>query len=48
MVNAPITFENLGSVTPDEISKLKAMHIFDHVNYHMIFDIKTDIKLNRR
>ena len=42
--NRCIVFERLDGVTPDEMRKGKIKYRYEHVNVHMIFDIKMDGK----
>ena len=44
MENVCISFENIGGLTPDDISKVKVRHVYDHINTHMILDINMDGK----
>ena len=48
MTNFRIAFENLDGVTSDEVSKGKIKPGYEHVNAHMIFDIKMDGKFTRK
>ena len=42
MANICISFDNIDKVTPNEISKVTFKPRYEHVNVHMIFDIKMD------
>ena len=48
MTNVHIAFEKLDGVTPVEMRKGKIKLGYEHVNVHMIFDIKMDGKLTRK
>ena len=48
MTNIRITFENLDGVTSDDIRKGKIRPECEHVNVHMIFDIKMDGKFTKK
>ena len=48
MANFRIAFENLDGVTPNEMSKRNIKPGYEHVNVHMIFDIKMDGKFTRK
>ena len=48
MANVCIAFEELDSVTPDEMRKGKIRPGYGHVNLHMIFDINMDGKFTRK
>ena len=48
MTNIRIVFEKLDSVTPDEMRKGKIKPVYEHVNVHMIFDIKMDGNFTRK
>ena len=48
MTNFRISFERLDGVTPDEMRKGKIKPGYEHVNEHIIFDIKMDGKFNRK
>ena len=43
-----IVFDNIDGVTPDWMSKGKIKPGYEHVNAHMIFDIKMDGKFTRK
>ena len=47
-MNVHIAFEKIDGVTPDEMSKEKIKHGYEHVNMHMLFDISMDGKFYRR
>ena len=44
MANVRIAFDKLDNVTPNEMRKRKIRPGYEHVNVHMIFDIKVDGK----
>ena len=44
ITNFRIAFEKLDGITPDEMRKGKIKPGYDHVNVHMVFDIKMDGK----
>ena len=48
MTNICIEFEKLDGDTPDEMRKEKIKPGYEHVNMHMIFDIKIDGKFTRK
>ena len=48
MRNVHIEFEKLDSVAPDETRKGKIKPGYEHVNVHMIFNIKMDGKFTRK
>ena len=48
MTNVHIVFEKLDGVTPDEMRKEKIKPGYEHVNVHMMFDIKMDEKFTRK
>ena len=48
MANVCIEFEKLDGVTPDDTRKIKISPTYEHVNVHMVFDIKMDGKFNRK
>ena len=48
MTNFRISFEKLDGVTHDEMRKGKINPVYEHINVHMIFDIKMDGKFTRK
>ena len=48
MTNVRITFEKLGGITPDEMSKGRVKPVYDDVNVQMIFYINVDGKFTRK
>ena len=48
MTNVRISLEKLDCVTPDEMRKGGIKPVYEHVNVHMIFDIKMDGKFTRK
>ena len=48
MTNICIEFNNLDGIRLDEMSKGKINPGYEHINVHMIFDIKMDGKFIRR
>ena len=48
MTNVRIAFEKLDGVTSDEMRKGNIKPGYEHVNVHMIFDIKMDGKFTRK
>ena len=48
MMHVRISFDNLDDITPDGIRKGKIKPVYEHVNVHIIFDIKMDGKFARR
>ena len=48
MTNVHIAFENIDGVTPDDMRKGNIKPGYEHVNVHMIFDIKMDGKFTKR
>ena len=48
MTNVRIAFEKFEGVTPDDTMKGKIKPGYEHVNVHMIFDIKMDGKFTRK
>ena len=48
MGNVRIEPEKLGSVTPDETRKGNFRPICEHINVHMIFEIRMERKFNRK
>ena len=48
MANVRIAFDKLDNVTPNEMRKRKIRPGYEHVNVHMIFDIKVDGKFTRK
>ena len=47
MANVHIEFETLEGVTPDDMRKGNIRPGYNHVNVHMIFEIKMDRKFTR-
>ena len=47
-MNVCIAFDKLDGVTPDEMSRWKIKAGYEHVNVHMMFDIKMDVKFTRK
>ena len=47
MTNVGITFDNLDGVTPGDMRKGEINPGYEHVNVHIIFDIKMDGKFIR-
>ena len=48
MTNVRISFDNLDGVTPDAMGKGTIKPGYEHVNIHMIFNIKMDVKFTRK
>ena len=48
MENVRIAFDKLDGVTPDEMRKGKIRPGYEHVNVHILFDIKMDGKFTRK
>ena len=48
MANFCRSFDKLDVVKPYEMSKGKIMPGYEHINVHMIFDIKMDVKFTRK
>ena len=48
MENVYISFEKLDGITPDGTRKGKTRPEYEHVNVHIIFDIKMDVNFTRK
>ena len=48
MANVRIAFDKLDNVTPNEMRKRKIRPGYEHVNVHMIFDMKVDGEFIRK
>ena len=48
MTNVRIEFEHLDVVTPDDMRKGNIKPGYEHVNLHIVFDIKMDGKFTRK
>ena len=48
MEDLHILFEKIGSITPDDIKKGKAMHGYENVNVYMLFELYMDRKFTIR
>ena len=48
MENVCISFEKIYGITPDETKKGKSRPGREHVNVHIIIDIKVDVNFTRK
>ena len=48
MANVRIAFDKIEGVTPDEVGKVRTRPGYEHINMHIIFDIKMDGNFTRK